>query len=347
MIPPITLGQELKWIGTVCQTERSISGVAADVSLTGGLGVEGMNADVRFVAKQMIEACQDEADTKVRWECQRRLVKIGKASVPVLISLLTHPLVDVRLLSVDALGKIGDLSAAPALERTLESDPNHDVQGVAAEALGRLRDNRNLAPLLRALNTGSTGKRMDAVRAVARLGSPQSVPNLMRVAAELDASGEDLLAAYVRLAAAYVEKGLHALQSVLVSSTSGSQDRVRAVSLLSLSNSMEAVEMVMAYLGDPDEGVRSSALSALGELVRDLRPQGTPLGKEISARLALTLTSDDSGRNRMIAAGMLGALADRGCLPVLEKAATADVHEPTRRWAADAVRAIRRQSSKN
>ena len=94
------------------------------------------------------------ADLKVkdgmkRQDARRRLVAMGKSTVPFLTELLEDAHEQTRWEAAKALGAIADPEASPVLTSALE-DEEFDVRWLAAEGLIRLgRD--GLPPLLRAL----------------------------------------------------------------------------------------------------------------------------------------------------------------------------------------------------
>jgi hypothetical protein len=86
----------------------------------------------------------------VRRECARRaLVRIGKPAVPELTRLLRAPRRQMRWEAAKALGRIADISSAPALVHALE-DKDSDVRWLAAVGLVAIGPDA-LPPLLRAL----------------------------------------------------------------------------------------------------------------------------------------------------------------------------------------------------
>jgi HEAT repeat protein len=83
----------------------------------------------------------------------------------------------VRIVSAQALGEICEIEAAPALIASLR-DRDAVVRAMAAEALGKLRDYQATMPLLAALNDESDMVRVNALRALGRIGNPAAIPFL-------------------------------------------------------------------------------------------------------------------------------------------------------------------------
>ncbi|MBI4863513.1 MAG: HEAT repeat domain-containing protein [Candidatus Riflebacteria bacterium] len=92
-------------------------------------------------------------------EATRRLTKLLKSD----------PCESVRWTAAQALARIGDASAGPALVGALE-DPELVVRMVAVSALGRLKDEKSVEPLKRALerpeNTLCRGQILEALRRI-------------------------------------------------------------------------------------------------------------------------------------------------------------------------------------
>ena len=95
-----------------------------------------------------------------------------------------------NILAAEALGKLGDKRAVPALINALNDD-NTTVQWVAAEALGKLGDKRGIPVLINAVKNNEGVPRLDpvdeslivwsAATALAALGNKRTVPTLMEL----------------------------------------------------------------------------------------------------------------------------------------------------------------------
>lgn len=120
--------------------------------------------DARFILVRldawvvpMLAAALHDADVYTRVhaaQCLERRGPRARAAVPALLSALEEP----RLApgAADALGAIGDASAAPTLEETLRSSSDLELRIGAARALGRIGEASSREPLLavwRAPNT--------------------------------------------------------------------------------------------------------------------------------------------------------------------------------------------------
>ena len=99
----------------------------------------------------------------------RRKVRGG---VRTLVALLAHPDAEVRLRSVEALGRLqaGKIARAPLIH-ALEADTDELVRAEAADSLGAIRDRRAGVALRRALSDRSRLVRAYAASALGELGN--------------------------------------------------------------------------------------------------------------------------------------------------------------------------------
>jgi HEAT repeat protein len=98
------------------------------------------------------------------------LARIGAASVEPLIRALKCDTVDVRLDVVSALAKIGDKRAVKPLCELLVNDKESRVRAAAARAVGELKDQTAVTPLIGALKDSDSQVRGDAASALDSLG---------------------------------------------------------------------------------------------------------------------------------------------------------------------------------
>ena len=142
----------------------------------------------------------NDQDRAVREDAVRALGQIGDArAVEFLMTVMKEP--GLRPLAIEALGRIGDRRAVPVLINVLEdmdrpktSQPiegcgdhwNEDiiVLGVAAKALGVIRDEAAIPSLIKALRYTMT--RPDAADALTRFGNRVIAPLLTLLAQESD-----------------------------------------------------------------------------------------------------------------------------------------------------------------
>ena len=107
--------------------------------------------------------------------------KMGEPAVEPLIQLLKDEDSTLQGLAADALGRIGDVRAVEPLIQLLK-DEDSTVQGLAADALGRIGDARAIEPLARALHdeTNNSHARHRAAYALGNINDERAVEPLLR-----------------------------------------------------------------------------------------------------------------------------------------------------------------------
>lgn len=247
----------------------------------------------------------------------------------------------VRAQGSAALGKMYDSMSVPALTALTESDPDDEVRGHAAEALGRM--GAAVGPRLAKLElTAPPLLKVSYASTLARLGDPAAPGRLLEYArskelavsfkaglalAEVSRPGDPAaIAALKALVAREAELGALAPHA-----------RTLLLSRLAALHDPNARKFLYALLEDRDEGARLAAAEGLAKLGDDagrkvlqavladpassswlvavlaLIPLGEPGDPgQIAAKLA-----DRSPGIRRLAARALGALGDRRGLPAL------------------------------
>jgi hypothetical protein len=147
-----------------------------------------------------------------------------------------HSDASMRLIAVEALGKIGDPRAVEALILALR-DENNRVRRATAEALGELGDSRAVAPLITALQDRDANVRYIATSALGELGDDRAVASLVQMLSEAE-----------------IDRSLVSYNLI----------NAVAVSLGQLGDA--GFEALIAALQDEDVWVCQSAVMALGEL---------------------------------------------------------------------------------
>ena len=233
----------------------------------------------------------------------------------------------VRHTAAQALGKIGDYAATPALVAAAEQ-ADFWVRFAAVEALGRLADPRALQPLLRLLKQ-DTWMRAATVEALGNLGRIEAVPDL---AATLDdpndavraASLEALLKIVVEPATgdSSPPQGLAELRRQIPAAplrrelrTHTAPISVYAAHLLGWLTPIEALPDLIDTLGNKDELQRQAAVEAIlrygpaaVEPLMSALNSGTVLMRENAAELlGITSSSADS----QVVTELLSHLTDR------------------------------------
>lgn len=134
----------------------------------------------------LITLLRDEENAGLRNATAEVFIRLGKRSVPVLVSYLDDPDHDLRKLSVDALASIGDRSALAGLIAALD-DCDINVAAAAAEALGAIGDSSVVPALLQALEQHThLFFRFNALAALGRVGQPGPLPAVVALLAQQD-----------------------------------------------------------------------------------------------------------------------------------------------------------------
>lgn len=117
----------------------------------------------------------NDNDADVSWKAIVALENIGEASVEPLIDIFKNGDWHIRGRAAEALGKIGDERAVQPLIHALEgkrkNERNKYIRGKAAEALGLIGDERAVQPLIKALEDKNIYVRLRAEDALERIRS--------------------------------------------------------------------------------------------------------------------------------------------------------------------------------
>ncbi len=90
-----------------------------------------------------------------------------------LVKALGHKDVSIKIDAANALGEIGDSSAADALLDAMK-DKNTDVRKAAVRALAKIADDRSIAAIVKALRDDSVDVRLEAAKAIAEIGQKKA-----------------------------------------------------------------------------------------------------------------------------------------------------------------------------
>ena len=183
------------------------------------------------------------------------------AGLPLLLEQLRSP--DKALFSIglraarELPGRAVTEALAAELPRT-----SPDRQSYLLLALGDRSDDAVLPAVLTAAGSGSRELRLTAVDILDRLGNPASVPVLLAAAAESDADlAQAALAALARLSGNEVDANL---LDRLPSSTGKARQVV--IELAGQRHLDRALPVIVPSAKDPDAGIRSAAVQAIGIL---------------------------------------------------------------------------------
>lgn len=166
-----------------------------------------------------------------RWQTAARGLRGGQCdeALELLVPRLKAPEYISRHYAAGCLIELDDARAVPALIEALQGE---DMQGVAAEALGKLGSHLAYAPLLEAYKTAQDLDKPAIALALGRLGDATYVPVLIR---ELQSSDSEFI-------------------------------RKTIAEVLGDLRDVRAIEALLAALSDPDWQVRGESATALGKL---------------------------------------------------------------------------------
>ncbi|MRR33385.1 HEAT repeat domain-containing protein [bacterium] len=185
-------------------------------------------------AEQLFELLRSPDNAGLRNSSVEALVRLGKASIPVLSAHADDKDCDVRKFVVDILGGIGDVSSLPLLIAALDdADPN--VRAAAAENLGLIGHVRAVQPLLEALARPDLALRHTILEALGRTGGPVPAPIVIP----------------------FLKEGLL---------------KKAVYRCLGSAGGAEAVPALVAGLAEPAKGVREAVVMAVMD-IRDRNPQ--------------------------------------------------------------------------
>ena len=169
------------------------SGVPVRRAIIGALGRLG---DARALPL-LLRALRDKNDW-VQKDAVEGLSRLGAPALDSLVSALQDPDYRVRLGAVTALGKLGDEKAVAPLLALFE-DPNDYVREAVVDALGVLGDMRAVDLLLRAMQDSDPILRDHAAAALAQVGEGDRIARKLIGARELTA--QEKIALWEKLAA--------------------------------------------------------------------------------------------------------------------------------------------------
>jgi len=124
----------------------------------------------------LIESLAD-FDKSVREQATLALSRIGKAAIEPLAEAMKEPKWETRYRAAEALGKIADEKAIQPLIQGLKDNRDH-VRYMAAKGLKGLGDSRTIEPLVILLKDENVYVRMMSVRALGAIGGPQATTAL-------------------------------------------------------------------------------------------------------------------------------------------------------------------------
>jgi len=218
----------------------------------------------------------------------------ARARVP-LLDALDDPDLEVRGEAALAVGRLGLREALPTLVDWLD-DPDPGLRAAAARGLGALGDERGLAGLVRALGDVSADVRVAAVEALEGLGRSAALVPLLGRLDDPDVG--------VRLAAieALATLGLREAVVPLVGRARDdvAEVRIAVATTLGALGDPRALPALRRALRDPSEDVQLAAAGALGQM-----------GDPAAIEALIALLRGDAPRLAEAAVAALGRMEDR------------------------------------
>ena len=138
-----------------------------------------------FTVRSLLRALSRDSDILVRAAAAEAL--IGLRVVTPLVNMLGDSNIDKisRNFAAEALGKLGDQRAVDPLIKALQ-DSERWVHRSAAEALGKLGDTRAVEPLIEALRDSEKQVSQAAAKALGMLGDRRAVGPLIKILGDLN-----------------------------------------------------------------------------------------------------------------------------------------------------------------
>lgn len=228
------------------------------------------------------------------WDAEDKLVGLGEPAVLPLIQALEEVRPPGQYSAARALGKIGDPRAVAPLMGALRYDSGRNddcLEWYAAEALARIGEPA-LGPLITALSDEDPHMRGWSAVALGEMGNPQAVEPLLTALA--DAEHEVQARVFIALGQIGDPRAIEPLvkllddpdQRVRVHAVSAlgwcvkgevfeplvkllddpSDLRIAAVHALAISAGVQALDLLVRMVDDPDACVRSAAIQQLGRV---------------------------------------------------------------------------------
>lgn len=127
---------------------------------------------------QLITALRDD-DWQVRRASTNALVAIGRPAVKSLLSTLPHEGYDTQIFVIEALGRIGDHSAATLICAMLDASAHIQTRRTAARALSMMRTPEAVIPLLAQLHQPDLPLRLHVIAALGGIGAQAAAEPLL------------------------------------------------------------------------------------------------------------------------------------------------------------------------
>jgi HEAT repeat protein len=238
----------------------------------------------------------------------------------------------VQLAAIDALGRLGDPAAIPALA-VLAGCEDTERSNAALHALGGLDHADAWPPLQTALRAEEDERRASAAAAIGRLGSEAAI-ELLEWTAAVDTNATVVTTA-IRALATAAAKGAHAARAVraLLALSADPARRERVITAFG-GLPTPLIEVLAHGLRDPRPGVRAAVVQGLGRMRRSE-----------ATKLLETALDDAASDVRVAAVTELRHLGSHALDRRLVALAHTDPDTSVRRAALAALRGVQEQSS--
>ena len=148
--------------------------------------VDGFVRDPRGeVIERLLDALGDSENAGRRNSATEALVRIGDATVPMIVQRLRRrPDPDVRLLLVNLLGDLRSDDGFNVLRETLEDETDVNVASSIISSIGKFRDAAAIPHLMRVLQREDVWLKFHAVEALGEIGDRAALPAILPLYAE-------------------------------------------------------------------------------------------------------------------------------------------------------------------
>ena len=315
---------EARYIADLTSREISPTGVQNLLDMLEAPGKEDYRS-IALVLGWVKGAGVDRALTRLmgrvdlRDEIIEALVRHGSATAGLLISQLKAEDLEVRRSAVVALGRIGDVSATPALVNTLDDK----VLAIdAAHALGEIGDPQAVDGLLKLIGDEDSSIRQASVAALNSIIPPSMSQRIIPLLHDLDPNVRE---SAVKIAGYF---GYPEAAGALVELSRDPNERVRcaAIEHLPFVEDERALDVLANALKEETPNVRAAAARALGNMD----------GQHVVAHLIEGL-SDDDVWVRYLSARALGRHRDEASVEALKRVIEKDEYNHVRIAALDSL----------
>jgi len=280
----------------------------------------------------------DERPEFVRFDPESSILKSLKFDKPkpmLFAQLRNDPSIVGRYQACDQLsGKIGD-DVVDALANTLKSDVFWGVRAKAAEALGKMDDDRAIDMLLKHADVAESRVRLAVTNELASTDESKARSELVN-RIEVDPSSYIVAAAIEGLGKQRDESSIPIITAAL--NRDSHSERIRSAALRALANirSEESLDLILPYTeSSAPRASRRAAISAVGTVGEFMEDRG-------QAREALIeQLSDPHPFRRASAINALAVLGDVHAIGALEKLAETTKREAEAKNARDAINKLR------